>query len=164
LLGWVAVGSASADFLLRMNAPVKNLRLLLPLSVLLLLTTASPAQQACPCVPRENMWTIKTCDGFQCASTMLTAANGDPLTFIMPVGVDDVRWIVMRRVVAGSYGDDGSDPYQLEQFDGISVATARLASIASDHRPMIVTAPDGTFLIASLKQAPVPKQRVVVRH
>ena len=143
---------------------MKALRLLLPLSVLLLMTTASTAQEACPCIPRENIWTIKTCDGFQCASTMLTAANGDPLTFIMPVGMDDARWIVMRRVVGGSYADDGSDPYQLEQFDGISVATARLASIASDHRPLIITAPDGMFLIASLKQAPAPKQRAVVRH
>jgi hypothetical protein len=146
-----------------MNAPMKSLRLLLPLS-LLLLTTASTAQQLCPCFPHENLWTVKTCDGFQCASTMLTAANGDPLTFVMPVSVDDQRWIVMRRVVSGTYTDDGSDPYQLEQFDGISVATARLASIASDHRPMIITAPDGMFLVASLKQAPVPHQRVVVRR
>lgn len=141
---------------------MKSLKLLLPLS-LLLLASASSAQQACPCIPRENMWTIKTCDGFQCASTMLTAANGDPLTFIMPVGLDDPRWIVMRRVVSGAYADDGSDPHQLEQFDGISVATARLASIAADHRPMIVTAPDGMFLVVSLKQAPVPHQRAAAR-
>lgn len=142
---------------------MKALRLLLPLSFLLLLTTASLAQQVCPCFPRENIWTVKTCDGFQCASTMLTAANGDPLTFVMPVSVDDQRWIVMRRVVSGTYTDDGSDPYQLEQFDGISVATARLAAIATDHHPMIITAPDGVFLVASLRQAPAPKQRVVVR-
>ena len=103
---------------------MKSLRLLLPLSVLLLLTAVSSAQQLCPCFPHENIWTVKTCDGFQCASTMLTAANGDPLTFVMPVSLDDQRWIVMRRVVGGTYTDDGSDPYQLEQFDGISVATA----------------------------------------
>src|SRR5439155_1513312 len=104
--GGASGGSSSADFLLRMNAPMKTLRLLLPLSLLLLLTTASTAQQMCPCFPRENMWTVKTCDGFPCASTMLTAANGDPLTFIMPVGVDDQRWIVMRRVVSVTYTDD----------------------------------------------------------
>src|SRR5213595_1414220 len=99
---------------------MKSLRLLLPLSFLLLLTTAS-AQNVCPCFPRENLWVVKTCDGFNCAMTALNTANGDPLTFSMPVGIEDHRWIVMQRVVGGAYTDDGSDPYQAEQFDGISV-------------------------------------------
>lgn len=142
---------------------MKRSRLLLLLPALLLFTTASPAQQMCPCVPRENLWTIRTCDGFNCAMTALNTANGDPLTFSMPAGINDQRWIVLRRVVAGSYIDDGSDPYQVETFDGAAVATARLASIENDHRPMILTAPDGMFLVVSLKQAPAPKQRVVVR-
>ena len=140
---------------------MKSLRLLLPLSLLILFTTASPAQQLCPCVPRENLWVVKTCDAYDCAMTALHTANGNPLTFSMPVGVDDRRWVVLQRVVAGAYIDDGSDPYQVERFDGISVATARFASIASDHRPMIITAPDGSLLVVSLKQAPGPRQRRV---
>src|SRR4051794_41957239 len=113
-----------------MNARMKSLRLLLPLSLLLLLTTAS-AQSVCPCVPRENLWVVKTCDDFNCAMTALNTANGDPLTFSMPVGIDDRRWVVLQRVVGGGYIDDGSDPYPVGAFDGPGAAPARPASIGS---------------------------------
>ena len=138
---------------------MKPLKLLLPLSLLVLFTTALPAQEMCPCVPRENLWVVKTCDDFNCAMTALNTANGDPLTFAMPVGLTDARWVILHRVVAGSYTDDGSDPYQVETFDGASIATARLGAIDTDHRPMMFTAPDGMFLVLSLKHAPLPRQR-----
>ena len=69
---------------------MKSLRLLLPLSLLLLLTTAS-AQSVCPCVPRENLWDVQTCDGFNCAMSALNTANGDPLTFGLDRGVVALR-------------------------------------------------------------------------
>jgi len=121
-----------------------------------------PADE-CPCVPRENLWVVRTCNDFNCAMTALTAANGDPLTFSVPVGMADPRWVILQRVVAGGYIDDGSDPYQVETFDGVSPATARMASIENDHRPMIVTAPDGALLVLSLKHAPAPRTRSVTR-
>lgn len=132
-----------------------------PLTLLLLVlsTVALSAQEVCPCVPRANLWVVKTCDDFNCAMTALNGANGDPLTFAIPVGISDHRWAVLQRVVAGSYTDDGSDPYQVETFDGASIATARFGAIENDHRPMMFTAPDGTFLVLSLKHAPLPRQR-----
>ena len=138
---------------------MKPLKLLLPLSLLVLFNSASTAQEACPCVPRENLWVVKTCIDFSCAMTALSDGNRDALTFSMPVGVNDTRWVVLQRVVAGTYTDDGSDPYQVEPFDGASLATARLGAIDTGHRPMIVTAPDGTFLVLSLKHAALPRQR-----
>jgi len=93
--------------------------------------------------------------------TALNAANGDPLTFSLPVSMSDHRWVVLQRVVAGAYIDDGSDPYQVERFDHVAVATARMASIENDHRPMIMTAPDGALLVLSLKHAPGPRTRRV---
>ena len=138
---------------------MKPLTLLLPFSLLALFTAALSAQEVCPCVPRTPLWVVKTCDDFNCAMTALAVGNGDPLTFAMPVGVSDHRWVVLQRVVGGSYTDDGSDPYQLETFDGASLATARLGAIDTDHRPMIVTAPDGSFLVLSLRHAPLPRQR-----
>ena len=135
-------------------------KLLLLLSTLLLAVPATPADE-CPCVPLENRWVVKTCDDFNCAMTALNAANGDPLTFSLPVGTTDRRWVVVRRVVAGAYTDDGSDPYQVERFDHIAVATARMAAIETDHRPMIMTAPDGALLVISLKHAPGPRTRRV---
>jgi hypothetical protein len=135
-------------------------RLLLLLSTLLFCVPATPADE-CPCIPRENLWVVKTCDDFNCAMTALNAANGDPLTFSIPVGTADPRWVVLQRVVAGGYIDDGSDPYQVETFDGVALATARMGAIDNDHRPMIMTAPDGAFLVLSLKHAPAPRTRRV---
>ena len=133
-------------------------RLLLLLATLLFCVPALPADE-CPCVPTENMWVVKTCTDFNCAMTALAAANGNPLTFSIPVGTSDARWVVLQRVVAGAYTDDGSDPYQVETFDGVALATARMAAIDNDHRPMITTAPDGAFLVLSLKQVPAPRTR-----
>jgi len=135
-------------------------KLLLLLSTLLLSVPATPADE-CPCVPRENLWVVKTCDDFNCAMTALYTANGDPLTFSLPVGTTDRRWVILQRVVAGAYIDDGSDPYQVERFDHVALATARMAAIENDHRPMIMTAPDGALLVISLKHAPGPRTRPV---
>ena len=64
------------------------------------------------------------------------------------------------QVAAGGYVDNSA--VALESFDGVSVATARFASIAADHHPMIVSAPDGKFLVIFLRE-PEMRQRSV-RH
>ncbi|SRR5581483_536374 len=126
---------------------------------LLALLLTFPMYADCPCVPRENMWVVRTCDGFNCAMSSLAVANGDPLTFAMPAGMEDPRWIVLQRVVGGTYTDDGSDPFRVEQFPALDGATARMNAITSDHRPMIVSAPDGALLVLSLRNPMTPRHR-----
>ena len=129
---------------------MKLFRLLL---LVALSATSLAAQQVCPCVPTTPLWTVKTCDSWDCAMAALTTANGDPLTFTLPVSTTERRWVVIQRVVAGAYVEDSGEPHQVEVFDGVAVATARVSAIADDHHPMILSAPDGHVLVVSLKQA-----------
>ncbi len=116
------------------------------------------AQNVCPCVPVSHMWIVKTCADWTCASVELAVANGDPQVIAMPVGLDDARWMIVRRLAAGSAIDSPGDPFRLEQFDGVTAAVARFSAIDRDRWPMLMTAPDGQVLVISLR-APALKRR-----
>ena len=126
----------------------------------LLGTIPSHAQDACPCVPLTHLWIVKTCSDWTCASTELLLANGDPQVIALPVAMNDARWLIVRRFTAGSAIDVSTDPFHVEQFDGMTRVVARLNELTPGHRPMILTAPDGQMLIISLKE-PEPRRRAV---
>ena len=102
----------------------------------------------------------KTCSDWTCASTELLLANGDPQVIALPVAMNDARWLIVRRFTAGSAIDVSTDPFHVEQFDGMTRVVARLNELTPGHRPMILTAPDGQMLIISLKE-PEPRRRAV---
>lgn len=117
------------------------------------------AQDACPCVPLTHLWVVKTCADWQCASTELAVANGDPQVIAIPVGMNDGRWIVIRRFASGAAAADPADPFQIEQFDGMTDGAARFAAITRDATPLLITAPDGRVLVMSLKPGSAPRRR-----
>src|ERR1043166_6225989 len=134
-------------------------------AVLLLGITLAPAAIAdnvCPCVPITHLWTVKTCADWTCASTELAVGNGDTQVFAVPVGMDDARWLIVRRVAGGSFTDSAAadDPFRLEQFDGFGSGAFRFSGLSTDFKPMILTAPDGKVLVMSLR-LPEPKRRAV---
>jgi hypothetical protein len=121
-----------------------------------------PAQEnVCPCVPITHVWVVKTCSDWTCASTELALGAGDPQVIAMPVGLNDSRWLIVRRMAAGSAIDTTDDPFALEQFDHVTNAAARFATLDGDHRPMLLTAPDGQVLVIALKQ-PEPRRHAAV--
>lgn len=134
-------------------------------TVFILLIALAPAAIAdtnvCPCVPVTHLWVVKTCPDWTCASTELAVANGDTQVIAVPVGIDDTRWLVIRRVTSGSFGEESADPYRMEQFDGFGSAALRFAGISADFKPVILTAPDGKVLVMSLR-TPEVKRRAVV--
>jgi hypothetical protein len=130
------------------------------LTTALLGTIPVQAQDACPCVPLTHLWIVKTCANWTDASTELLLANGDPQVIALPVGMNDPRWLIVRRFVSGAAIDVSADPFHLEQFDGMTRAITRLYELTPGHRPMILTAPDGQMLIISLKE-PEPRRRAV---
>jgi hypothetical protein len=129
-----------------------------------LLATAASAQQECPCVPLPPLWVVSTVNSWSSAMSTVITGNGDPLIFVLPDGTDATRWLVIRRVVGGSYTDDGKDAHQLEQFDGASSAIARLSAIDSARSPLIVTAPDGRYLVISLREPATAVKPHASRH
>jgi hypothetical protein len=130
---------------------------------LLLAVPMLSAQNACPCVPVTHLWIVKTCADWQCASTELAVGNGDPQVIAIPVGMNDGRWLVVRRLASGAAAADPTDPFQLEQFDGMTDGAARFAAIGHDSSPLLITAPDGHVLVMSLKPASEPRRRAAGR-
>jgi hypothetical protein len=129
-------------------------------TVSLLLVAAVPAfaQQACPCVPIAKMWTVETCETWNCAAAATIMSNGDPYVLSMPAPTADGRWLVVKRVNAGSYIAAPDAPFVLETFDGADGASARFLSMAGDHAPMILSVPDGRFVVIMARDA-VAKKR-----
>lgn len=128
--------------------------------MLLMLAPVAIADDLCPCVPVTHLWTVKTCADWTCASTELTLGNGDTQVIAVPVGIDDARWLIVRRVTSGSFTDNGDDPYRLEQFDRFDTAAIRISAIAAELKPVILTAPDGKVLVMTLR-TPEPRRRAV---
>jgi len=121
---------------------------------------AAPVSADCPCVPLAHLWTVKTCADWNCASTELVLANGDPQVIAVPVGMADGRWLIVRRFAAGSAIPDQKDPFQLNQYDKMNTAVDHYSAISSDMRPQLMTAPDGQILVIALKE----REQSIGRH
>jgi hypothetical protein len=120
--------------------------------LLLTLLVSAPLPADCPCIPITHFWVVKTCNDWNCASTELTLAAGDPQVIAMPVALDDSRWLIVRRFAAGAAIDAGDDPFQLQQFERMDGAMVQYGAMTRDRRPMLLAAPDGQILVISLKQ------------
>jgi hypothetical protein len=131
----------------RRRPVMRNLLLIATTAALL----AAPVSADCPCVPLTHLWIVKTCADWNCASTELVLANGDPQVIAMPVGMADGRWLVIRRFAAGSAVQDQNDPFQLAQFDHMNTAVDHYTAMTTDMRPQLMTAPDGQILVMALK-------------
>ena len=116
------------------------------------------AQQACPCVPLAHLWVVEECATWNCAMSASILANGDPYVLSLPAGTNDGRWLVVKRVVGGSYTVAPDAPFMLESFDGAAAAMARF-SAAADHAPIVLSAPDGKFLVIMSRESASGKKR-----
>ena len=122
--------------------------------------TIGAQQQVCPCVPLSHLWTVDTCPTWNCAASAMITANGDPFVLSMPAPSNDGRWLVLRRIAAGSYIAPADAPFLLESFEGADGATARYMAIGSDHVPMMMSVPDGKFVVVMAREAQ-PRRRAV---
>jgi hypothetical protein len=131
---------------------------------LLLLSLPAFAQQddddPCPCVPKEHRWTVTTCDTWECAAAQLAAANGDHNVFVVPSSSEEHRWLVLRRVVAGSVAVSPDEPFRIEQFQKMVEGSVRFDSIVKDRAPMLLTAHDRAILLLYLAEAPSKRRSV----
>jgi hypothetical protein len=133
------------------DTSMRRFRPVFILLALVLTIHAISADDLCPCIPLTHLWTVKTCNDWNCANTELLLGNGDPQVFAVPVGLTDGRWLVMRRFVSGSAVADPNDPFQLEQFPKMNDGFSRFATIDQQQKPLLMTSPDGQVLVASMK-------------
>src|SRR4051812_8533209 len=102
---------------------MKTLGLVLGLT--LLVPAVAVPQQVCPCVPLSYQWIVTPCESWNCAAAAMVMGNGDRYVLSMPTASDDFKWVVIKRVVAGSAIVSPDDPFKLESFDGMSAASIR---------------------------------------
>ena len=115
----------------------------------------------CPCVPVTHLWTIRSCDTFDCASSEFVLSNGSGDYVIVPTSSTDVKWIVLQRVASGT--STSVDPtFNLETFDGFDGASVRFNTIAPDLKPIIMSVSDGRFVVVS-RRIPEPRRRAIQR-
>ena len=128
------------------------------IAVLVLAAFSTSAIAECPCVPVTHLWVVKTCTDWNCASTELLLANGDPQVFAVPIALDDLRWLIVRRNASGAAVAPSDDPFGLEQFDRFSDAADRYSTIEAARHPILMNAPDGTVLVIALREPPVRRR------
>jgi hypothetical protein len=124
------------------------------LSTVLLLVTSLPmnaGDNVCPCVPLSHEWIATACETWNCAQSAMILANGDPYVVALPTGNAAWKWIVLRRVVAGSYTATPDEPFGVEQFDGMAEAVARFSALDHDAVPMMMSMTDGKMVVVSLR-------------
>jgi hypothetical protein len=125
-------------------------------TALLLVASASPAADQpnpCPCVPLSHEWIATACETWNCAMSALIDANGDPYVVAVPNGNPQWKWIVLRRVTAGSAIVSPDAPFTVEQFDGTAEASARFAALDHDSFPTLMSMIDGKMVVVSLRPA-----------
>ena len=124
-------------------------------AALLLLTSFSIAadDNVCPCVPLSHEWVATACETWNCAQSAMILANGDPYVVSVPTGSTAWKWVVLRRVVSGSFTVSPDAPFSVEQFDGMSDAVARFSTLRRDDLPMVMSMMDGKTIVVSLTDA-----------
>jgi hypothetical protein len=132
--------------------------LLLACTLLLVPSGALVAQQVCPCVPLTHEWIVEPCNSWNCAAAATILANGDKYVIALPTNSDDFKWLILRRIVSGSAIIPADAPFRVAAFDGASEAMARYGSVGEEFTPMMLTAPDGKFLVLSRSTA-APRRR-----
>jgi hypothetical protein len=123
---------------------------------------AAEGQEVCPCVPVAHEWIVSACESWNCAASAAIMANGSADVLTMPSGSDDFKWIVIRRVAAGSAIVSPDSPFKVETFQAMLDAANRYVAINPDFRPLLLSAPDGNVLVIS-RSSSQPRRRAATR-
>lgn len=129
------------------------------LAVLMLVTPLVHADDnPCPCIPISYVWVVTACETWNCAQSAMILANGDPYVIAMPTGSAEHKWVVMRRVAAGSVTVSPDEPFIVDAYDSMSEASIQYGGADPATLPMLVSGYDGKALLVRLRQAPAAKR------
>jgi len=131
---------------------------ILLLTVVLLLVTPSVRadDNLCPCIPMSYVWVVTACETWNCAQSAMILANGDPFVMAMPTGSDQHKWVVMRRVAAGSVTVSPDEPFIIDSYETMGEASTQYSAADPHTLPMLVSGHDGKALLVRLRQ---PQQK-----
>jgi hypothetical protein len=133
-------------------------------AVLALAVTPLLGQNVCPCIPISHQWIVTACETWNCAMSAMVLANGDPYVVSAPTGGSQFKWIVARRVVAGTATVSPDDPFVVDSIPNASDAATRFSTIPPENLPIIITTVDGDSLLIRLKEPDQQSRRRAAGH
>jgi hypothetical protein len=114
--------------------------------------------------PIRYTWIVTSTTDWNEAMSVLAVSNGDSGVIVVPAGMNEKRWLILRRVEQGSIYIPEDEPFGCEVFKAISDATDRSAAMHSCHSPLVMSVPDGNAVVMSLRQcSTTPTRRRAVK-
>ena len=133
-------------------------------AVLSLAVGTAFAQNVCPCIPISKVWVVTACETWNCAQSAMILANGDPYTVSVPTGGSQFKWVIARRVVAGTVAVSPDDPFLIDAIPNASDAATRYGTLSPDTLPLMVTTIDGESLLIRLRTPDPQGRRRATQH
>ena len=134
-----------------------KLSLLVVALVTLIFNNFATAQQTTN--PIRYTWIVSSCETWNCAASALIMANGEPNVIVLPTNVEELPWLVLRRVEEGSLFIPETEAFGCEVYEHMSDATTRFTALDACRQPMALTVPDGRSVVIALNQCSGIKRR-----
>ena len=139
-------------------------RIALLASVLLFATSvAAGGEELCPCVPVSHVWVSTACETFDCAMASLVVGGGSPYMIAVPTGGSKYKWVVVRRVVAGSAISSPDEPSLVDSYATMAQAAQQFDTLDPAVLPKMISTVDGKSLIVRLRDADPERRRAIRR-
>jgi hypothetical protein len=135
------------------------------LLVLLAVVAAAPAggQDGCPCVPIGQIWVTTACETFDCAISAMVVGGGSPYIVAVPTGGEKYKWVVVKRVPAGSAVIEPPDAFVVDTYPTMSEAAEKYGTLQAAVLPQLLTTIDGKSLVVRLREPEPAKKRAAHR-
>jgi hypothetical protein len=114
-------------------------------------------------IPLEYKWQVSACQNWNCAASALVSAGGDPYVIALPTNSSQYSWIVVRRVLGGSFFYPDDAPFRVETYEDAGMGVSRYTSLDHTFAPLSITTPDRRMLVIYLN-APEPAKPRAVTH
>jgi hypothetical protein len=98
------------------------------------------------------VWVVEACETWNCAQAAVIQANGDQNVLAMPTASPQWKWIVMRRVMAGSATVSPNAPFLIDSYSNFNDALSQYTTIDKASLPMMFSSVDGGMLVVRLRE------------
>jgi hypothetical protein len=120
---------------------------LLAAAALVILATTADAQIT---KPIRWTWIAQSCPTWNCAAAALVMANGEPNVVVLPTGMTETPFVVLRRVEEGSIVIPDDEPFACEVYGDMNAAATSYSAIEGCRVPILFNTPDGMTTLTAL--------------
>jgi hypothetical protein len=93
----------------------------------------------------------------------LVVGGGSPYVVAIPIGGSKYKWVVIRRVAAGSAIVSPDEPSVVDSYSTMAKAAEQFATLDPAMLPKMISTVDGKSLIVRLREADPDRRRAIRR-